>query len=77
MYGDRLPGNRKTFYLWIKHNNSRVVAAQFANGSSSGIETLDRLIINWLKESNKIDLSNLSQSEPELMMTVDLYQAHR
>ena len=75
IYGERLP--RRTFYLWIKHDNSRVVAAQFANGSSSGIESLDRLILGWLVESNKIDLSRLTHSQSELMMSVDLYQAHR
>ena len=75
IYGDRLP--RRTFLLWIEHDNSRVVRAALADGSSSGIEALDRLILAWLVEDNRIDLSNLRNSQSPLLMTVDLYQAHR
>ncbi|TVR45158.1 MAG: hypothetical protein EA402_05010 [Planctomycetota bacterium] len=75
IYGDRLP--RRTFVLWIEHDRSRIVSADFARGSSTGIPELDRAIIAWLVEDNAIDLSPLRHSPNRLPMTVDLYQAHR
>lgn len=63
--------------LWIEHDNSRVTSARFARGSSTGIPALDQRIIAWLVAENEIDLSDLRGSERRLLMSVDLYQAHR
>ncbi|TVR14854.1 MAG: hypothetical protein EA401_03725 [Planctomycetota bacterium] len=75
IYGHRLV--RGPIRLWIEHDNSRVTSAAFARGSSTGVPELDRHILAWLVEDNKIDLSDLRGSERRLLMSVDLYQAHR
>lgn len=75
VYGHRLP--RRSFVLWIEHDNSRVIRASFPPGSTTGIDELDRLIEAYLVEDRRIDLSNLQHSQRELLMTVDLYEAHR